>query len=58
MHILVISFADGHKGYYGPFPTFFKANEYGKVAEAKLKEVVGFTVEPLTMTPAMRVTFR
>lgn len=57
MHILVISFADGHKGYYGPFPTFFKANEYGKIAKDKLDFVVGFTVEPLVMTPTMRVKF-
>lgn len=57
MHILVITFVDGSKRYFGPFPTFFRANEYGKIAKEKLDFVVGFTVEPLIANPTMRMKF-
>lgn len=61
MHLLVVSFKNGTKQYVGPFPTFFKANEYGKAimeADRISTLVVGCTVTALTLPVTMRVKFK
>lgn len=64
MYCLVVSYKDGSKDYFGPFPTFFRANEYGlalmqefKKPMLGLKEPLFATPTPLVLPHTMRVKF-
>lgn len=64
MHLLVVSYKDGTKDYFGPFPTFFRANEYSSAILKDLKGLPGLreishcTVVPMILPHTMRVRFK
>jgi hypothetical protein len=64
MHLLVVSYTNGDREYFGPFPTFFRANEYGLALTNELgnlkglKKIACVTPVPLVLPHTMRVRFK
>jgi hypothetical protein len=57
MHLLVVSFRNGEVQYIGPFPTYFKANEYGLALQHSLEGYARHHVVKLMLPVTMRVKF-
>lgn len=64
MHFIEVSYSNGDREHFGPFPTFFRANQYGEALLKELgnlpglKKVVAVTAKPLILPHTMRVRFK
>lgn len=59
MHLLVVSYKNGSVDYFGPFPTFFRANEYGlALAAVKKESYARHHVVNLILPHTMQVRFK
>lgn len=57
MKMVILRLRSGEIKYFGPFPTFFKANEYGK-ALRRLADYFDYQVVDLELPVTMRVRFK
>jgi hypothetical protein len=58
VHILVVRLRDGSTRYFGPFPTWFRANEYRDAVLSTVKDVAYCEATPLVLPHNMRVNFK
>ena len=57
MHLLIISFKNGDVQYVGPFPTYFRANEYGHACQQELAGYARHHVVKLVLPANVRARF-